>query len=201
MTDSRADASSVNEAVTVFDEQSRLQWLGQRLKNLRRVRGLSLQEVAEGVGVSPSFLSMLERGQTDISLSRISRLADFHGVYLSELLLDGDVQLLPPAIETITDIATIDRGPGVQYRVIKRDHPQVMHVALAAHSTFSDLRAHQGEDFWIVLRGRPELLYGPHRIPIAAPQTARFAGTVEHGWANPLAEDAELIAISSVPYW
>lgn len=196
------EATAFAESVTTAEhEQRRLTNMGQRLKNLRRVRGLSLQEVAEGVGVSPSFLSMLERGQTDISLSRVSRLADFYGVYLSELLLDGDVQLLPPIVETITGIATIERGKGVQYRVIKREHPQVMHVLMSPRSTFADLRAHQGEDFWIVLRGRPDLLYGPHRYPFVAPQTARFAGVVEHGWDNPGPEEAELIAIASVPYW
>jgi transcriptional regulator with XRE-family HTH domain len=201
VSDGREGLPVAETAATAEHEQRRLRNMGQRLKNLRRVRGLSLQEVADGVGVSPSFLSMLERGQTDISLSRVSRLADFYGVYLSELLLDGDVQLLPPVVETITGIATIDRGKGVLYRVIKREHPQVMHVLMAPRSSFPDLRAHQGEDFWIVLRGRPELLYGPHRYPFVAPQTARFAGVVEHGWDNPGSEEAELIAIASVPYW
>jgi transcriptional regulator with XRE-family HTH domain len=201
VSDGHGEAAVAETVATAEQEQRRLANMGQRLKNLRRVRGLSLQEVADGVGVSPSFLSMLERGQTDISLSRVSRLADFYGVYLSELLLDGDVQLLPPIVEAIPAIPTIDRGEGIQYRVIKREHPQMIHVLMAPRSMFSDLRAHQGEDFWIVLRGRPELLYGPHRYPVAAPQTARFSGVVEHGWDNPGPEEAEMVVLASVPYW
>src|SRR6478672_2179736 len=62
--------------------------LGARLKRLRLQRRLTLQEVGTTVDLSHSFLSMLERGQADVSLGRVHRLANFYGVPLSELLIE-----------------------------------------------------------------------------------------------------------------
>jgi transcriptional regulator with XRE-family HTH domain len=188
-------------ASSAESDEVRLRELGVRLKSLRKLSRLSLQAVAAGAGVSPSFLSMLERGQTDVSLSRFSRLADFYGLSLSELWLEGDVQPSPPQIRPLAEHPTIDRGPGIEYRLIRADHPQVMHVVMDPFTVFADLRAHQGEDFWIILHGRAELLYGRRRYPLSATETARFSGTVPHGIENPHAERAELIALSTVPYW
>ena len=44
--------------------------LGARLRQLRRSRGVSLADVAEGTGISSSFLSMVEKGKSDITISR-----------------------------------------------------------------------------------------------------------------------------------
>jgi len=180
---------------------NRLGELGQRLRGLRRLKGLSLDDVARMVDVSPSFLSMLERGRTDISLGRFSRIADFYGISLSELLLEGAEELPPPEIGSVAEQRTIDRGPGVSYRLIREDSPQVMHVVLEPYSGFTDMTAHRGEDFWILLRNQADLLHGESRYAMTAPQTARFSGTTLHAFENPYSEPAELIAVTTVPYW
>lgn len=193
-----ADTERAQESTSL--EQARLRDVGSRLKTLRRIGGFSLQHVADTVGISASFLSMLERGQTDISLNRIARLAAFYGMNLSELLLEGDPQ--PDAdVVPFSDLRLIERGTGVRYRLIRRDHPQVVHVELDPFSTFSSMTAHRGEDFWMILHGTAVLLYGSKRLDLAAPTTARFSGTIPHGWENPYTEPVELVAVTTVPYW
>lgn len=54
--------------------------LGQRIARLRQERGLTLQEVADGAGLTPSFLSRLERDQVNISVANLRKLAQFFGV-------------------------------------------------------------------------------------------------------------------------
>ena len=60
--------------------------VGERLRELRRERGLSLAEVAEGTGISTSFLSVLETGRSDITLGRLMKLVKFFGTSVEELL-------------------------------------------------------------------------------------------------------------------
>ena len=62
------------------DADGRQRTLGARLDALRRARGLTRREVAAAMGVSASFLGMVERGETDMSLARFTRLAGFLGV-------------------------------------------------------------------------------------------------------------------------
>jgi transcriptional regulator with XRE-family HTH domain len=50
-------------------------------------RGLSLNQVAEGTGISSSFLSLVEHGKSDIAVGRLLRLAEFYDLELSDLIM------------------------------------------------------------------------------------------------------------------
>ena len=52
-----------------------IQNLGQTIRNLRKQKGISLQNFAEQIEVSPGYLSNLETQKTDtISLTLLSKL-------------------------------------------------------------------------------------------------------------------------------
>jgi transcriptional regulator with XRE-family HTH domain len=186
--------------LTSVDDRERQRALGERLHALRRGRQLSRREVAAGVGVSASFLGMVERGETDVALARFLRLADFFGVSIAELL-EQDGQVEPPAIERFADADAAERGAGVDYRILRRRDPQLIAVTLEPGARFSDLRSHRGEDVWLVLAGRPTFLYGSRRYPVEEGHVVTFAGSVEHGLANDGEAPARLVAVCSVPYW
>jgi transcriptional regulator with XRE-family HTH domain len=59
---------------------------GQRLRHLRRSRGLTLTQLGERVGRAPSVLSLLENGRREPKLSLIDALANALGVSADELL-------------------------------------------------------------------------------------------------------------------
>ncbi len=174
--------------------------VGERLRTLRRLRGLSLEEVAHGLGLSASFLSMLERGRTDVSLTRFHRICTFYGIHPSELLLEH-AQAPPPEVGRVEDAPLVERGAGVAYRLVRREPPQVMHVRFEPHAAFEDLRAHHGEDFALVLEGRIELLHGSVRQLVEVGETVRFAGVEPHGMANPGDEPATVVIVTTEPYW
>src|SRR5436190_14015092 len=59
---------------------------GQRLRHLRRQRGLTLAELGERVGRAPSQLSLLENGKREPKLSLLQALAMALAVPVEELL-------------------------------------------------------------------------------------------------------------------
>jgi XRE family transcriptional regulator, fatty acid utilization regulator len=59
---------------------------GQRLRHIRRSRGLTLAELGERVGRAPSVLSLLENGRREPKLSQIESLANALGVPADELM-------------------------------------------------------------------------------------------------------------------
>ena len=59
--------------------------LGSRVKELRRRRGLTLEELAGQSGVSRAMISKLERGEKNPTLVVAARLAEGLGVTLSQL--------------------------------------------------------------------------------------------------------------------
>src|ERR1700756_3578321 len=60
--------------------------LGQRVRHLRRARGMTLSELGERVGCAPSVLSLLENGRREPKLSMVEQLATALQVPVTELL-------------------------------------------------------------------------------------------------------------------
>jgi len=58
---------------------------GNRFRRARRERGLSVKDAAERVGISPAYLSALERGESEPSSSVIARIADAYLIPMSGL--------------------------------------------------------------------------------------------------------------------
>lgn len=60
-------------------------------------RGLTLNDVAAATTISSSFLSLVEQGRSDITISRLIRLAEFYDVEITELIA-GDISTPPDPI-------------------------------------------------------------------------------------------------------
>lgn len=73
--------------------------LGAKLRELRKVRRLTLAEVSERTQLSVSFLSDVERNRTRPSLETLEKLAQFYQITVNELL--DEVSSSAASAETI----------------------------------------------------------------------------------------------------
>ncbi len=62
---------------------------GQRIKTLRKERGLTQEELAELSGLDRTYISGIERGLRNVALRNIEALAQALGVSISELFEDA----------------------------------------------------------------------------------------------------------------
>src|SRR5919199_2698097 len=60
--------------------------LGQRLRHLRRAKGLTLDQLSAAVGRAPSQLSLIENGKREPKLSVLQAIAAALGVGVQDLL-------------------------------------------------------------------------------------------------------------------
>ncbi len=60
--------------------------LGENLKNIRTEKNITQTKLAETLGVDKSFVSNIENGKTNPTLSTITNLAQALGVSTNELL-------------------------------------------------------------------------------------------------------------------
>jgi len=61
--------------------------VGKRVRNLRTDRGWSQEELADRSGVNRSYMSKVELGKSDVSLSVLHKIARTLGISLAELLM------------------------------------------------------------------------------------------------------------------
>src|SRR6266567_3585285 len=95
----------------VYTDGIDLVTFGQRLRHLRRIRGLTLTELGERIDRAPSVLSLIENGRREPKLSLIEQLAAALSVPLTELL-----SRQPPSRRAQLEIALADAQQDPSYR-------------------------------------------------------------------------------------
>ena len=95
----------------VYTDGIDLVTFGQRLRHLRRMRGLTLAELGERIDRAPSVLSLMENGRREPKLSLIEQLAAALSVPVTELL-----SRQPPSRRAQLEIAVADAQQDPSYR-------------------------------------------------------------------------------------
>ena len=60
---------------------------GTRLKELREHNGLSRNQLAEQLGITPSMIGQIERGTKQVSMGMAAQIAEIYNVDIRELFL------------------------------------------------------------------------------------------------------------------
>src|SRR5260370_429486 len=95
----------------VYTDGIDLVTFGQRLRHLRRMRGMTLTELGERIDRAPSVLSLIENGRREPKLSLIEQMATALSVPMTELL-----SRQPPSRRAQLEIALADAQHDPSYR-------------------------------------------------------------------------------------
>src|SRR3954452_10483065 len=134
--------------------------LGSRLRALRTGRGHSLAEVAQATGLSASFLSLVETGRSDITISRLVRVVQFYGVRITDLL-DEVPRADSMVVRRSEHRHLYSRAEGIDVRLLSPDTRGAMMPMLTTYEPTGNWAEFKGapgsEAFVYVLNGRLEL--------------------------------------------
>ncbi len=170
-----------------------LDHVGQRLRQVREQRGLTLTDVAAQTGISKSTLSRLENGQRRPSLELLLPLAQLYRVPLDDLVGapevgDPRIRLKPRRVNGRTVLA-LTRPGGVQ----------AWKIVVPATQTKPTLRAHDGFEWLYVLSGRMRLIVGDRDLVLGAGEVAEFDTLVPHWFGSAGEGPAEVLSIFGRP--
>ena len=77
--------------------------LGNKVRRLRRARGLSQSELAERLGVSPSYLNLIEHNRRSVTVPMLLKLAEVLGADLASFGPHEEARLLAELTEVFSD--------------------------------------------------------------------------------------------------
>jgi transcriptional regulator with XRE-family HTH domain len=169
--------------------------VGQILKQLRARRGESLRDVARGTGLSASFLSMVERNESDITLGNLDEIAAYFGHDIGSLLgysaRGARVQIVAKK-----DRVRVDRGDDIDYEVlhIPGTDMEIILAKLAPDSAFKDELTHDGIDIALVLQGRIIVTVNDVDYPVEKDEAAVWSGSYRHRIRNDADRPAHMVA-------
>lgn len=176
--------------------------LGFRLRELRKSRGVSLAEVAEGTGISASFLSMVEKGKSDITVSRLMRLVRWFGVSVADLVQDTSTSVVQVVrSDRRRSVHLTDEKISIQVLAADGRHKMMPVINIYAEGGgMDDVARHDGEEFVHVLEGRVELTVGDEEpIMLEAGDSAYYRSDAPHSFRNVGDGEARFFGVTTPP--
>ncbi|WP_017610628.1 helix-turn-helix domain-containing protein [Nocardiopsis xinjiangensis] len=167
--------------------------VGPRLRDLRKVRELTLAHVSARTGISTSTLSRLESGGRRPTLELLLPLARVYDVPLDELVdapRTGDPRIHPQPVtrggQTIVPL-TNDLGSLRAYKFVVPPPEGPLPPV--------DLQTHEGYDWLYVLSGQLLLHLGDQETLLRPGEAAEFDTRVPHAIRNPGPATTEFLTL------
>ncbi len=178
--------------------------IGDKIREIRKERGLTLKTLAEAAGVTASYISQLEHNTIDPSLSSLRKIARAFGVSMSAFLEEDD------SVETALLIKSSERrklppkNSSVRYEYlspISADVPgirmEVLHFSQAPKRWSSeDFLVHPAEECICVLSGSLRIFAGKETYELGEGDSLYLRDNVPHRIYNP--GDIEAIGFSCI---
>jgi DNA-binding transcriptional MerR regulator len=178
---------------------------GRPLRRLRAEVGLSLREASERSGLSVSFLSALERGVTNATVSTLQRITAAYGTTMLDLFGgadardDGPDRLVRAADRRVLRVSGDEVRIEQLARGARQLEPQLF--VLAAGASSDGAYAHEGEEFLYLLTGSLTVWVGDdERYSLdRAGDALSFPSTLPHRWRNDARGETQLLWINTPP--
>ena len=118
-------------------QRQRKNFVGPRLRQLRRERGQTQAEMARALGVSPAYVNLLENNQRSLSVRMLMRIAEVYGVDWRELLADETPGLLTDLRAVCQDPLLAASRPDLEELRAAVEHaPRVARSLIALHTAY-----------------------------------------------------------------
>src|ERR671935_310014 len=176
--------------------------VGERLRDIRRLRRATLKTIADRAGVSESFLSQVERGRASASIASLRRIAGALGVSVAALFEPGG----PPRPRVLRRDARPSLAFGILGRKLLLTPRPLQHLEVfvgeldPGGSTGAEPYAHgDSEELFVVLDGSVRLELGGELYDLEQGDSIDYRSSTPHRLANVGEGRAEVMWIISPP--
>ncbi|WP_236795629.1 helix-turn-helix domain-containing protein [Amycolatopsis sp. GM8] len=187
----------------VVDEQA--ERVGNRIRQMRRSRGLTLVQLAGRTGLSHPFLSQVERGHARPSMVSLDRIAAALGTTQVELIAAGDPGSRDAEDER-PDVLRAGEGarnefPNGEVRLLTRGRRAFDPIEWAGTNTdLGDYFRHSEDEFVYVVSGALLLdLESDGTVRLGAGDSVYYQGGTAHRWCSPDGSRYHLVVVKQRP--
>jgi transcriptional regulator with XRE-family HTH domain len=164
-----------------------LSTIGRNIRQLRVEKGMTLQALADLTGLSPSMLSLLERGRTGPSIGTLVVVASALGAQTSDLLgrLEGGLE---DPVSRAADQRAFQTSAGVTRRILKQDQARGIEIAINDYrpgtSNAATAHGHEGFEYGLVLQGLMEVALNGQSYTLKPGDMISYPSPQPHRFTN-----------------
>ncbi|WP_207540711.1 cupin domain-containing protein [Sabulicella rubraurantiaca] len=176
--------------------------IGARLRRIRQVRGLVIEDLVELTGLSRPYISQVETGKATPSLQTLGKLAAALEIPLAHLFQE----VARPAMvlrERDRPVVTFSEGQeGRRLSFLSAPGRQVEMVILEipiGYDAGGRNHLHDGDECHLVLQGRIRAIQGGRGFEVSAGDSYHWDGSIPHRVENAGDEPARILIARSPP--
>lgn len=164
--------------------------VGQRLRQVRKARQMTLKQLSEASGVPLSTLSKMELAQVSVSYEKLAAAARALNVDIAQLFRASGTVSTPVPVTVVVDslpaaagysTGTYDYYPIAGDFPARRMTPAYVRIIARERGQFDDFIRHPGQEFALVLSGRVRIEFETgEAVSIGPQETAYFDSQVGH---------------------
>lgn len=209
-----ANLASMNGARaegSAAEDQAAMNAVGDRIRQKRRAKGLTLVALAQMSDLSQPFLSQVERGKARPSMESLHRLARALETTTPVLLssrpgCEDKASRRPEIDDESVSLVRANQGslvtnPAVRARALVSGERSMSPLLFLVDETeYGDYFEHNGDELIHVISGNIEVdLDGRPAISLGQSDTLYYAGGIRHRWRALGAWPAQLLVVQSTP--
>jgi transcriptional regulator with XRE-family HTH domain len=131
--------------------------IGERIRSARLAQGMTLQSLADAANLSPSMLSLVERGRATPSIGSLVVIANCLGVAMSDLVAPGPLTN-PGVVVRVADQQVVESANHVIRRIVREDRVRGVSIAINEYEPNTGNSeqpvSHDGYEYGFVLEGK-----------------------------------------------
>lgn len=165
--------------------------IGVKLRHARKVKSMTLAELAEQVGISVSMLSKIERDQAVPSLHTLHSMVRVLETNIASLLaapLTDDHVVSHPQDRPHISVSSVRPGHGVTLECLISDRETALMDAnihiIAVGGGSEGTIVHDGQEVGYVMEGEVELQVGEKMYVVKEGDSFFFPSNMPHGYRN-----------------
>lgn len=174
-----------------------------RLRGLRDALDLSIEQISTECEISEADYEAYEKGEKDIPVSFLHRIAAKYGVELTALLFGEEPKMQSYFVTRAGKGVKVERTKAYSYQDLAAgfSHRVVSPFIVTVEPTDADkemtMNTHQGQEFNYVLQGQVEIVVGGKSTILNPGDSIMFDATLPHGMRTKGGETVKFLAIIS----
>jgi len=179
--------------------------IGAKIKQLRKARKLTLQDVARETGFSPALISQIENNNVSPPIATLSKIARFFDVKIGMFFEEEEVECKYEVVRrgerrvVSRVISKAGTGHGYTYEALsfrkrnKKMEPFLLSISERAGE--ETLYNHEGEEFLLIIKGKAEVLLEDERIALDEGDAVYFDATLKHRLLSRDSGEVQVLAV------
>lgn len=161
--------------------------IGQRLRGLRDVLDIEAAEIARLCGISVEQYEQMERGESELSVANLQKIARQYQIDLDVLLFGEEPHMSNYFLTRSGQGLSVERRSAYHYESLasgfrgRKAEPFIVTVEPKPADAPRESNAHPGQEFNMVFEGRMELTIGSKVLKLSVGDSIYFDATQPHG--------------------